>query len=334
MDAMIPPGLDKLSAERKCSYLLFAGVFLLVGPLHLGPPLLAGLFSYMMLDVTQRRLKLRVGARAARWGAVAVFLIAATGLFWLFGQFLAAALSRVPEILSSAIAPMRELAGRYGFELPFGNLEEARGLGIDMALGNLISIRRASGLLTKGFFYILAGIFVALLCFLSEHAAPTEPNLYDSLRREFIARVATFIAGFEKVMGAQVTISFINALLTGIFLTVAGMPYAVFLVMTTFVCGVLPVIGNVISNTIIALTAVTVSVKLALACLVYLVVIHKLEYFLNSKIIGGTIRTPMWVTLLGILIGEVTLGIPGIILAPALIHYARAELQAIPAENP
>ena len=65
--------------------------------------------------------------------------------------------------------------------------------------------------------------------------------------------------------------------------------------------------------------------KMALISLIFLVVIHKLEYFLNSKIIGDRIRNPMWLTLVGIVLGEKLMGIPGMILAPVVLHYIKVE---------
>ena len=56
-----------------------------------------------------------------------------------------------------------------------------------------------------------------------------------------------------------------------------------------------------------------------------LIVLHKLEYFLNSKIIGGRIKNPMWLTLLGLILGERLMGIPGMILAPVVLHYIKVE---------
>jgi len=84
-------------------------------------------------------------------------------------------------------------------------------------------------------------------------------------------------------------------------------------------------------GTAIVPAGLTVSVHLATFGLAYLVVIHKLEYLLNSRIIGGCIDTPMWMTLLGLVVGEAMMGVPGILLAPALLHYARAELRDLPA---
>ena len=91
----------------------------------------------------------------------------------------------------------------------------------------------------------------------------------------------------------------------------------------------LPIIGNLISNTIILFLSAAMSVKIALAALVFLVAIHKLEYFLNSKIIGGWTRNPVWLTLIGLIIGEIVMGIPGMILAPVVLNYVRVEMSKI-----
>ena len=58
----------------------------------------------------------------------------------------------------------------------------------------------------------------------------------------------------------------------------------------TFLAGLLPVIGNLISNTAIVVASLSVSLPIAIVSLLYLVVIHKLEYFLNARIIGARIQ--------------------------------------------
>src|SRR5204862_3542087 len=109
-----------------------------------------------------------------------------------------------------------------------------------------------------------------------------------------------------------------------------------------FLCGLLPVLGNLISNAIIVALCFTISPKMALAALIFLIVIHKLEYFLNSKIVGDRIRNPVWLTLLGLILGEKLMGIPGMILAPVILNYLKMEASgievpaapALPAESP
>ena len=68
---------------------------------------------------------------------------------------------------------------------------------------------------------------------------------------------------------------------------------------------------------------------MAFGALAFLVVIHKLEYFLNSKIIGYRIRNPLWLTLLALILGERLMGIPGMILAPVVLNYVKLEASRI-----
>jgi predicted PurR-regulated permease PerM len=60
--------------------------------------------------------------------------------------------------------------------------------------------------------------------------------------------------------------------------------------------------------------------------LLFLVTIHKLEYFLNAKIIGTQINAKAWELLTAMLIMESMFGIPGVIAAPVLYAYLKTEL--------
>jgi predicted PurR-regulated permease PerM len=130
-------------------------------------------------------------------------------------------------------------------------------------------------------------------------------------------------------MGAQILISAINTVLTAVFVLAMHLPYGVVIVGVSFLCGLVPVVGNVVSNTIIVGIGFTVSPKMALIALIFLVVIHKLEYFLNSKIVGWRIHNPLWLTLLALIVGERLLGVPGMILAPVILNYIKLEASAI-----
>ena len=69
------------------------------------------------------------------------------------------------------------------------------------------------------------------------------------------------------------------------------------------------------------------AVLVALASLTFLVVIHKLEYFLNAKIIGAEIESTAWELLLVMVIFERIFGIGGIIIAPVYYAYVKNELK-------
>jgi len=154
-------------------------------------------------------------------------------------------------------------------------------------------------------------------------------NLYSICCDEVSTRFRDFYRSFSTVMGAQITISLINTLLTAIFVVSVRLPYAPLVIAITFLCGLVPIVGNLVSNTIIVFIALTVSLKLAFGALVFLVGIHKLEYFLNSKIIGDRIRNPVWLTLIALIIGERLMGIPGLILAPVVLNYLRVEMLTV-----
>ena len=100
------------------------------------------------------------------------------------------------------------------------------------------------------------------------------------------------------------------------------------LVALTFIVGLLPIIGNLISNTAIVIVCLSQGVPVAAASLVFLVVIHKLEYFLNARIIGSHINARAWELLIAMLVMEAAFGIPGLIAAPIFYAYFKEELRA------
>jgi predicted PurR-regulated permease PerM len=68
------------------------------------------------------------------------------------------------------------------------------------------------------------------------------------------------------------------------------------------------------------------SLHVAIASLVFLITIHKLEYFLNAKIIGAHIDARAWELLAAMLVMEAVFGVPGVIAAPVLYAYLKREL--------
>jgi predicted PurR-regulated permease PerM len=131
---------------------------------------------------------------------------------------------------------------------------------------------------------------------------------------------------------AQVRISAVNTILTGLYLFVvlrlAGvhLPLAKTVLVIAFLVGLLPVVGNLVSNTIIVILSLNVSLSVAIASLIFLVVIHKLEYFLNAHMIGTQVHAYAWELLLAMLVMEAAFGIPGLIAAPIYYAYLKSEL--------
>ncbi|MFB9067706.1 AI-2E family transporter [Pseudofulvimonas gallinarii] len=159
------------------------------------------------------------------------------------------------------------------------------------------------------------------------------PSQYlGQLGREMVGRTSRFADAFRRIVFAQLKISLLNTFFTGIFLAVVlpafgvHLPLTKTLIVITFVAGLLPVVGNLISNTVITIVGLSVSFYVAVAALAYLILIHKVEYFLNARIVGGEIHARAWELLLAMLTMEAIFGIPGLVAAPVYYAYIKREL--------
>jgi predicted PurR-regulated permease PerM len=152
--------------------------------------------------------------------------------------------------------------------------------------------------------------------------------------KSMMVHVKRFHDVFRDVVSAQLQIALINASLTAVFLVIVlpamgiQLPLVKTLIVITAVVGMIPVIGNVISNALIVLLSASVSLPAAAFSLVFLIVLHKLEYFLNARIVGHRIDARAWELLLAILVMEAAFGLPGIAAAPIYYAYAKRALLA------
>jgi predicted PurR-regulated permease PerM len=312
-----------MSQPTRISYVIMAVLLILSALLHLGMLVLTALFGYFAL-------------RAFSFGrskilGLGLYIIAATAIGAGVVYFSREAYVTLPKIADTTIPAVVEFAEKKGVQLPFTDYESLKSVALDEAKEGIASIGRYVRAATFQFVLLVAGLVVAASLFLNvtwgteTDARTPRDSLYATVVSELVIRFKTFFQSFAKVIGAQMIISIINTGLTAVFLLVMGYPFAAVLVALTFLCGLLPIVGNLISNTLIVGVGFTVSPKTALIALIFLVVIHKLEYFLNSKIIGDRIKNPMWLTLIGLVLGEKLMGIPGMILAPVVLHYIKVE---------
>lgn len=310
------------------SYAIFAVLLILVAALHLATPFIGALFCYLALR--------KLAFSGKRWIAITLFVVLLIGGFSLFAFFLKRAFVVLPEIVETAVPVVVKFAEQHGIALPFTDLDSLRAVALETVRSTLGDLGNYAKVATKEFVFLVVGIVVAIGVFLNpdfepeRHRGAGQPNLYSFYTGRIRKRFASFYKSFETVISAQLIISAINTVLTAIFVFATGIRYASVLIILTFVCGLLPIVGNIISNTVIIALAFTVSPKMAAFALVFLLVIHKLEYFLNSRIIGGRIHHPMWLMLLALIIGERLMGIAGIILAPVILSFVKVEMQKIP----
>ncbi len=316
-----------MTRAARFSHLFIVAVIVLAAATHLATPLVTVLFAYFVLH------KLNFGKR--KWMALALFVVVLSATVYGFGFFIRQALIAFPKIAAESIPPIIAYAQRHGIELPFSDVESLKAATLDVIKDEFLFVGNFARAATKQLVFVLIGIVVAVSLFLNPRiqkfaSKPTGPNLFIAVTDEIKIRFRSFYESFETVMGAQLAISAINTVLTTIFVLVISLKYAALVIGLTFLCGLLPIVGNLISNSIIVGIAFTISPRVAIAALIFLVVLHKLEYFLNSKIIGDRIKNPVWLTLLALIIGERFMGIPGMILAPVVLYYIKVETSRLP----
>jgi len=312
-----------MSKPARISYAMMALLLTLVGMLHMATLALTTLFGYFAL----RRFSF---GRSKALG-VTIYIIAVTAIGYGLFYFSKKAYKTLPEIADTTIPAVVNFAEKQQIELPFTDYASLKTLALSEVKDKVANVGRYARAAVLQFAMLIIGLVVAVSLFVSakwevdDDPDVVKGSLYSTVVRELGVRFQTFYSSFAKVIGAQITISSINTILTAVFLIWNGYHYIMVIIVLTFLCGLLPIIGNIMSNTLIVGVGFTVSPRVALFALIFLVLIHKLEYFLNSKIIGDRIKNPMWLTLVGLVLGEKLMGIPGMILAPVVLHYIKVE---------
>lgn len=333
--AAVNPSPERF-ADRTAWILVGLGLALVLA-YHLVPGLLAGLLMFSLLhrlDGLLRRGRL-ASAGNARFRALAVLVLvglavagAATlgiSLLWKArATALPELLARMAQVLESTRA---WLGGRW---IP-AELADADALREALAgyfRGHAAEFKAAGGQAGRTLAHILAGLAIGALA--AFHVP--DPEGPKPLAASLGGRLRRLLGAFDAVVYAQVKISAINTVLTGFYLYAAlpmagvHLPLRSTLVGVTFLAGLLPVLGNVISNTAIVLISLGVGPGVAAASLAYLVVVHKLEYFVNARIVGSRIRAQTWEVITAMVLLEIAFGTAGLVLAPILYAYLKGEL--------
>jgi predicted PurR-regulated permease PerM len=222
------------------------------------------------------------------------------------------------------------LPASLGDNLP-ANADELKDTVVQWVGSHARGVQTAGEHFGRALAHILVGLVVGGMLSLMD----VRPRSFGRpLARALAERIARLADAFRRIVFAQVRISAVNTTLTALFLLVGlrafgvHLPLVKTLIVTTFIVGLLPVVGNLISNSIIVIVGLNHSVGVALACLGFLIVIHKLEYFLNARIVGGQIRARAWELLVAMLVMEAAFGLPGIVAAPIYYAYLKDELTA------
>lgn len=266
-----------MSAEKRNSYIFVFLTLILVGVFKLGTPLITLFFSYFLLK--------KLDVLGKKWLTMVVFftfvVVVCGGLVYFLDQ----AVKTLPKVTSTAVPAIIEFAQKHNLELPFTDWGSLKLYAMDGIKGELRTVGTLAKTIAFQFVFLAVGVVAAVSLYLSparvylKLSEANHNNYYAVFASEIIGRFRSLYESFATVMGAQLLISTINTGMTSCFLLVVHMPYTPLAIALTFLCGMLPIIGNLLSNSIIVIIAFTVSPDLAITALCYLVILHKMEYF-------------------------------------------------------
>ena len=317
------------------AWIITGTALLAVLPLRLLPALLAGLLVYELVHVIAPRLPVFRESRAKLVAVTLLSVVIVVGLVLaMIGivAFMRSDAGSLPGLLQKMADILEGARGKLppwiADSLPV-DADAMKDTASAWLREHSKELRIVGGEVGHGLVHVLIGMVIGAMVSLREALPPGETG---PLARELLVRATKVGDAFRRVVFAQVRISALNTVFTAIYLIAilplfgVHLPFAKTLIAVTFLAGLLPVVGNLISNTVIVIVSLNVSLEVAGASLAYLIVIHKLEYFLNARIVGGQIHAKAWELLLAMLVMEAAFGLAGLVAAPIYYAYLKDEL--------
>ena len=180
-----------------------------------------------------------------------------------------------------------------------------------------------------GLLYAYVGLLIGALAAVRTVGATRGP-----LAQQLVLRIAFLGDAFRQIVAAQFWIAAFNTLLTALFLLLVlplwdlTLPYTPALITLTFLAGLVPIVGNLLCNAVITIVGLSVSPAAAVACLAFLILIHKAEYVINAKVVGQRTHMGVWELLSVMFVAEAVFGPAGLVAAPLFYAYLKKELEA------
>ena len=337
---MIKSAHGSVTIHEKSAWILAAFTLFFVVKFSLLPALIAGLLVFQLVHIITPYIAHRFPSKRpsnySKIWAVGILVFVIVSLLALAGASLVAFLRSDAGSITVLLAKMAQILEDSRKILPGWVLEHLPADAI--AFKELVTtwlrthadqlqvVGKEAGRVTV---HIIIGMIIGGIIALRE--AVTVDH-YKPFARALATRANLFSDSFRRVVFAQIRISAVNTFFTAMYLAVvlpmAGvhLPLIKTMIAITFIVGLIPVIGNLISNAVIV--SLCQSLGVAIGSLLYLVIIHKFEYFLNARIVGTQIRANAWELLIAMLCMEAAFGLVGVVAAPIYYAYIKAELRA------
>jgi predicted PurR-regulated permease PerM len=126
---------------------------------------------------------------------------------------------------------------------------------------------------------------------------------------EVLARTGQFVSG-------ALTVAFIAAFTSYMFLSIVDMPYAIALAVFVGLLDLIPLVGATIAAIVVSLIGFTQSAGVGIACIIFYVAYQQFEnYVVYPHVMRRAVDVPAPVTVVAVLLGGALLGIVGALIA-------------------
>ena len=188
---------------------------------------------------------------------------------------------------------------------------------------------------------VFGGIFVlALIVYFVASLEDMKKGLYSlapASRREGFAEIAEEIfASVGLYLNGMFVLAFLNSLFSFILLTIVGVPYAGILAAFALPITFIPVVGSVISATVMTVVSLFTSPEAGLIVGIVMGVYLQIEAnIMTPRIVGKAIQIPAALVLIGALVGATLLGLLGALVALPITAAILLIVKkvAVPAQN-
>lgn len=325
---------------------MFSLFFIILMTNHLMLGLLSGLITYTLIIKLDLFLSLKIKRFSNSSKLISVLfisliimLILIGGTWYILNWFIT--LAKHPN---DVIEHTKNIMDTISTSLPASisnyipdNLDEIKKMAMSGVKEHLAYIKTLVNTVARGAIIIIIGLIIGLILgYQTQRKSIEQDNLHNSdtplifCLKNCLNRLVTV---FYYVVISQIVIALINATMTAIFLFIIlplfgiHIPFAKSLVLATFLFGLIPIIGNFIVNSIMFCVGITISLPVAIAILIYLIVIHKIEYILNAKIVGSKVHSGIAELLIAMIFLETLFGFIGLVFAPIFYAFIKLSLK-------
>lgn len=318
------------------SYLLMISAVLLILSFKIVPAILAAMLAYVLSEkflntlhvkIPNSKMKEKIVGIVVGFGSLGFIYLLLMGVIGLLkGENLNDLLTTLSQTLDDLKIMLPYEVAKYIPE----SVSEIKKSILDSLKNNINSFAIFGKSALHEFVLIIIGWLIGVLI-----ACKKKSKDQTEFTKSWNQIWTNFTSAFKFVVFAQFKVAIFNSVIVSIFLFVISpifdwdIPYSKTLVLITFLCGMLPIVGNLISNTVTFFLALTVSLPAAVTALGLLMLIHKLEYIIISSSLGSDIDSDIWELLIVLFLFEILFGLGAMVFSPIIYAFAKSELRKI-----